>query len=170
MEKYIEKTQSGAYVFKNATVLGDVKLGEGTSVWAGAVLRGDCGSIEVGKGTNIQDNAVLHMIHGENLKIGDNVSIGHNAVIHCREIGDNVLVGMGSVILNRSVVGNNVIIGANATVTEGTVINDGEMWLGSPAKFKRMLSEEEIEGIKNNALEYRESAIEHMEGKYVRYR
>ena len=142
------------YIAKSAVVTGDVKIGEDSSVWHTAVIRGDLAPIEIGNGTNIQEQAVLHVDMQCGVKIGDGVTIGHGAIIHGCTIGSNTLIGMGAIILNGAVIGDNCIIGAGALVTGGTVIPNGTMALGSPAKVKRELREEEIESNRLNALEY----------------
>ena len=123
-------------------------------MWYGAVARGDINSIKVGKFSNIQDNASLHNESSTPLIIGDYTTIGHNAVVHGCTIGDNCLIGMGAIILNRAVVGDNSIIGAGSVVTEDMVIPPNSLVMGIPAKVRRSVSEDEIANIRENALNY----------------
>ena len=128
-------------VAASADVMGKVILKEHSSVWFNAVIRGDCDVIEVGKRSNVQDGAVLHADPGQPLKIGEDVTIGHQAMVHCREIGDRTLVGIQAVILDGAIVGSDCLIGANALVKAGAVIPDGSMVVGSPAKVIRQTDE-----------------------------
>ena len=141
-------------LFRGAVVSGDVTLGEGTSVWYNSVLRGDLAPIIVGRNCNIQENAVLHLDGGMPCILGDEVTVGHGAILHGCEIGDCTVIGMGSIILSGAKVGRNCIIGAGALVTGKTVIPDGYLAVGSPAKPVRPLTESEIERIRHNAEEY----------------
>ncbi len=147
------------FIAPTATVVGDVTLGERVSVYYGAVVRGDEGAIVIGKDTNIQDGVVVH----EETRVGCGCTIGHNAILHACTVGDNTLVGMGAIVLNGAVVGNDCIIGAGALVTGGTVIPDGMMVLGSPAKIRRPLTEEEIAGNRRSAETYEHLRHEHKE-------
>ena len=143
-----------AWVADNAQVLGDVTLAEGTSVWFGVVIRGDTSTITVGKGSNIQDNSVLHADIGMPLVIGEGVTVGHQVMLHGCSIGNNSLIGIGAIVLNGAKIGNNCLVGAGALVTEGKEFPDGSMIIGSPAKATRMLSPEQIEGLKMSARHY----------------
>jgi carbonic anhydrase/acetyltransferase-like protein (isoleucine patch superfamily) len=136
------------YLAKSATVVGDVTLGAHSSVWYGAVLRGDINRIVVGHHSNIQDNAVLHLADDFPCLVGNWVTIGHGAIVHACEVGDETLVGMGAVILDGAVIGRQSIIGAKALVTQGTKIPPGSLVLGAPAKVVRKLSKEERAGLK----------------------
>lgn len=129
------------FVAASADVMGKVILKEHSSVWFNAVIRGDCDVIEVGKRSNVQDGAVLHADPGQPLKIGEDVTIGHQAMVHCREIGDRTLVGIQAVILDGAIVGSDCLIGANALVKAGAVIPDGSMVVGSPGKVIRQTDE-----------------------------
>ena len=140
----------GAWVARNATVVGDVTLGEDASIWYGAVLRGDNGAISVGDGTNIQDNSVVH----DETTIGNYCTIGHGAIVHGCTIGDNTMVGMGAIVLSGAKIGSNCLIGAGALVTGKTVAPDGSMLLGNPAKIVKEVSPEMIEEIKKDAALY----------------
>ena len=142
------------YLAKTAAVLGDVTLGAHSSVWYGAVLRGDINRIVVGHHSNIQDNAVLHLADELACIIGNWVTVGHSAVVHACTVGDEVLVGMGAVILDGAVIGKQSIIGAKALVTQGTKIPPGSLVLGAPAKVVRKLSKQERAGLKWWAQKY----------------
>ena len=133
-----------AFVAENATLIGNVTVGRDSSVWFGAVIRGDNEPITVGEGTSIQDNAVLHTEKGHPLTVGSNVTVGHGAVVHCASVGDNTLVGMGAILLDGAVIGKNCIIGAGAVVKENAVVPDGTMMVGVPAKAVRELGPEQI--------------------------
>lgn len=146
------------YMAEGARVLGDVTIGEGSSVWYNAVIRGDSNSIVIGENTNVQDNAVLHVSHSNSLTIGDNVTIGHGAIIHGCTIGNNVLIGMGAIVLDGAVIEDNCIIGAGALVTQGKMIPTGSLAFGNPAKVMREITEEEKESILANANEYSDEA------------
>ena len=135
----------GQFVADNATIVGTVRLKANVSIWFNAVLRGDCEWIEVGANSNIQDGAVLHADPGVPLTIGDFVTAGHQVMLHGCTIGDNSLIGIGSIVLNHAKIGKNCIVGANSLVTEGKEFPDGVLIVGSPAKVIRELSEEEIQ-------------------------
>jgi len=143
-------TKIGKKVFiaKTATVIGDVTLGTESSVWYGAVLRGDINRIIVGHHSNIQDNAVLHLADDFPCVVGNWVTVGHGAIVHACKVGDEVLVGMGAVILDGAVIGKQSIIGAKALVTQGTKIPPGSLVLGTPAKVVRKLTIAERAGLK----------------------
>jgi len=133
---FTPKIAQDCFLAENSTIIGDVEIGPGCSIWFGAVLRGDVNSIRIGSGTNIQDGAVIHTLYQRSTTtIGDNVSIGHNVTIHGAEIQDNALIGMGSVVLDHAVVGKGAIVAAGSVVTGKTIVGDGEMWAGVPAKF-----------------------------------
>lgn len=153
-----------AFVADNATLVGDVELHENSSVWFGVVLRADNAKISIGKDSNVQDGTVIHVDPGCPAKIGEGVTIGHNAMIHGCSIGNNSLVGINAVVLNRSKVGENCLIGANALVPEGMEIPAGSMVIGSPAKIKRALSEPEIQMLKLSAHHYVENGKKYAEG------
>ena len=129
-----------AWIAPNATVVGDVTLQEDVSIWYGAVLRGDSGAITVGRGTNIQDNCVLH----EKTTVGAYCTIGHGAIVHGCAVGDNTVIGMGAVVLNGAVLGEGCLVGAGAVVTGKTDAPAGSVLLGSPAKVVRTLTQEQI--------------------------
>jgi carbonic anhydrase/acetyltransferase-like protein (isoleucine patch superfamily) len=145
---------AGVYIAKGAVVLGDVRMGDASSVWYNAVVRGDINYIQIGRGTNIQDNAVLHLADEFACILGDYVTVGHSAIIHACTIGNEVLVGMGAIVLDGAVVGDQCLIGAKALVTGGTQIPAGSLVLGSPAKVVRSLTPEERAGLKHWAQKY----------------
>lgn len=150
------------YVADGAKIIGDVEVGDGSSVWYNAVIRGDSNTIRIGRNTNVQDNTVLHTSHSHALKIGDYVTIGHGVIAHGCTIGDNVLIGMGAIILDGAVIEDNCIIGAGALVTQNKVIETGSLCFGNPAKVVRKISEEERLSIIENAREYVEEAKEQL--------
>ena len=143
------------YVSDTAAVVGDVTLGDGASVWFGASLRGDVHWIEVGAGSNVQDNATVHVSRGTHpCRIGRDVTVGHNAVVHGCTVEDGVLVGMGAVVLDGAVVGAGSLVGAGALVTGGTVVPPRSLVLGSPARVARVLSDDEVARNRANAVHY----------------
>ena len=146
------------YIAEGARIVGDVTIGEDSSVWYNAVIRGDSNSIVIGENTNVQDNAVLHTSHDHGITIGDNVTIGHGAIVHGCAIGNNVLIGMGAIVLDGAIVEDNCIIGAGALVTQNKVMPTGSLVLGNPAKVVREISEEEKNAILENADEYSQEA------------
>jgi len=139
------------FIAPNATVIGQVTLGDEVSVWYGAVLRADADVIQVGSRSNIQDNAVVHCDPGAPAIIGEDCIIGHLALVHGAQIGNHVLVGMNSTILNNAKIGDYCIIGANALVTAGTEIPPYSLVMGSPAKVVKQLNAEQLEKVKQNA-------------------
>lgn len=148
------KLGRNVYIARSATVLGDVTLGDHASVWCNAVLRGDINRIVVGHHSNIQDNAVLHLADDFGCILGDYVTVGHSAIVHACTVGNEVLVGMGSVILDGAVIGEQSIIGARALVPQGAQIPPGSMVLGVPGKVVRSLSPEERAALKGWAEKY----------------
>lgn len=153
MVKNIKKKDS-VWIAPTADVIGNVTIGEESSVWYRAVVRGDVCAITIGEGSNIQDGAVIHGNFGHPVTIGNCVTIGHNAIVHGCTIGNNVLVGMGAIILDDAEIGENCIIGAGALVTSGKKIPSGSLVLGSPAKVVREVTKEEITKNADNAMEY----------------
>ena len=150
-----ELPEEGAYwIAPGAILIGQVKLERMASVWFGAVLRGDNELITIGENSNVQDGCVLHTDPGLELTIGRNCTIGHKAILHGCTIGDNTLIGMGAVILNRARIGSNCLIGANALVTEGKVIPDNSLVMGAPAKVVRELDAEAIANLPKSAAGY----------------
>ena len=143
-----------AYLVPGAAVVGDVTMEEYSSVWYNAVIRGDLSAIRIGERSNIQDGCVLHSDIGMPLTVGNQVTVGHGAILHSCTIGDNSLIGMGAIVLNGAIIGRNCIVGAGALITQNTVIPDNSLVLGSPAKVKRSLTPEEIQHNTANAEEY----------------
>jgi len=146
------------YVAPGATILGDVTIAEEASVWCGAVLRGDINRIEIGPRSNLQDRVVIHLADDLPVVIGELVTVGHGAILHACTVQDEVLVGMGAVVLDGAVIGARSVIGANALVTAGTQVAPGSLVLGSPGKIIRQLSREEQLRIRHWALKYVEVA------------
>ena len=168
---HLSKTPDTAranWVAANATVVGDVTLGPGSSVFYGAVLRGDIARIVVGEGSNIQDNCVVHLADDLDAVIGDWVTVGHGAIIHACEIGDECLIGMGATVLDGAKVGARSIVGAGAVVTPRTVIPPGSMVVGTPAKVARALSEEEQAKLKGWAEKYTHVSTAHAAAEKAR--
>ena len=153
-----------AWVADSAQVIGDVTLAEGSSVWFGVVARGDTAAISVGKGSNIQDNSVLHADEGMPLVIGENVTVGHQVMLHGCTIGDGSLIGIQAVVLNGAKIGKQCLVGAGALVTENKEFPDGCMILGSPAKAVRQLTDAQIEGLKMSAQHYMDNARRYQAG------
>jgi len=148
------------YLAENATIVGDVTLGNECSVWFNAVVRGDVHSIKIGNRVNIQDGAVIHCTYKKHpTQIGDNVSIGHNALVHGCTVHNNVLIGMGSIVMDNCVVNSNSIVAAGAVLLENTVVESGCIYAGVPAKKVKEINEEQsaalIKGIANNYVEYK---------------
>ena len=142
------------WVAPDANVIGKVRLGAGASVWFGATLRGDKEWIDIGAGSNVQENSVLHTDIGFPLTIGRNCTIGHKAILHGCTIGDQSLIGMGAIVLNGAQIGRNCLIGAGALITEGKIIPDNSLVVGAPGKVVRSLTEAEIEGLLASATGY----------------
>jgi carbonic anhydrase/acetyltransferase-like protein (isoleucine patch superfamily) len=153
-----------AWVADNAQVMGRVTLAEDASVWFGVVIRGDTSTITVGKGSNVQDNSVLHADVGMPLVIGEGVTVGHQVMLHGCTVGNHSLIGIGAIVLNGAKIGNNCLVGAGALVTEGKEFPDGSMIIGSPAKAVRMLSPEQMEGLKMSAKHYVDNANRYKAG------
>lgn len=163
-----EKTYENTDLFRarGSILVGQISFGKNCSVWYNTVIRADKATIEIGDNCNIQDNCVVHVDEGHAVRLGDNVTVGHSAIIHGCSIGDNSLVGMGAIIMNDAVIGKNCIIAAGALVTQGTIIPDGSMVMGSPGKIRRTLTGEEIEANLHNADHYVEISREYMANKY----
>ena len=155
---------ASAWVADSAQVMGDVTLAEGSSVWFGVVARGDTASISIGKGSNIQDGSVLHADESMPLVIGENVTVGHQVMLHGCTIGDGSLIGIQAVVLNGAKIGKNCLVGAGALVTEGKEFPDGCMILGSPAKAVKQLTDAQIEGLKMSAQHYMDNARRYKAG------
>ena len=150
-----------AFVAPNATLIGGVTLGEGSSVFYGAVLRADRDSITLGAGSNLQDNVTVHCDPGAPVVVGTGVSVGHAAVLHGCVIEDDCLIGMSATVLNRAVIGRESLVAAGSVVLEDTVIPPRSLVAGVPAKVRRQLTDEEVEGLRRNAATYLTLAAEH---------
>lgn len=147
------------YLADNATIVGDVVMGDQCSVWFNAVVRGDVNAIRMGNKVNVQDNAIIHCTYQKAATtLGNNVSIGHNAIVHGCTVHDNVLIGMGAIVMDNAVIGSNSIIAAGAVVLENTVVEAGSIYAGVPAKKVKDISQElikgEIDRIANNYVMY----------------
>ncbi|MBL9186929.1 MAG: gamma carbonic anhydrase family protein [Opitutaceae bacterium] len=154
-------TARAAFVAPNATVLGDVTLGAQSSVWYGCVLRGDINSIAIGEGTNVQDGTIVHLADDYGVRVGNFTTIGHAAIIHACDIGDECLIGMGATVLDGARIGDRCIVGANALVTQRFTAPPGSMILGAPAKVVRPLTDDEQRGLRRWAEKYIEVAAAH---------
>ena len=154
------KIDTGAWVDPSAVVIGDVAIGAESSVWPLSVVRGDVNSIRIGERTNIQDGSVLHVSHageygdGAALTIGDEVTVGHKVILHACEVGNRCLIGMGSIVMDKAIVEDEVIIGAGSLVPEGKRLESGNLYVGSPAVYKRPLSERELAWVRYSAGHY----------------
>lgn len=144
-----------------AAVIGDVTIGAGSSVWFGAVVRGDFQPITIGQNTNIQDNATIHVMRDVPVHIGNNVLIGHNAVVHCSRVGDNTLIGMGSIVMGYSEIGENVVIGAGTFLPQHKKIPSNSLVFGNPAQIVRALRDDEIEALQEVAENYANLGVEY---------
>jgi carbonic anhydrase/acetyltransferase-like protein (isoleucine patch superfamily) len=152
----------GVVVMETAVVAGDVEIGPGSSVWFGAVVRGDVHYVRIGELTNVQDGCLLHVTTDTHpLVIGSRVTIGHGAILHGCTVADGALIGMGAIILDGATIGEEALIGAGALVTEGTHIPPRTLAVGAPAKPRRELTEEELERLRRSALHYRELAADY---------
>lgn len=164
LAKYLDQTpevDASSYIAKGAVVIGAVTLAENTSVWHNSVLRGDINTIEIGEGSNVQDGTVVHLADDYGVKVGKFVTIGHSAMIHACEIGDECLIGMQATILDGAVIGAQSIVSAGALVTKGTKVPEGSLVLGVPAKVVRSLSEKERSDLKAMAEKYVTVSREH---------
>lgn len=155
------KIGKDCFLAENSTLIGDIEMGDECSFWFNAVVRGDVNAIRMGNRVNVQDGAVIHCTYEKTkTTIGNNVSIGHNAIVHGCDIQDNVLIGMGAIVMDNAIVESNSIVAAGAVVTQGTVVESGFIYAGMPAKKIKALSEDlkkgEIERIANNYVQYSE--------------
>ncbi len=159
----LPKFGKDVFVAPSASIIGDVVLGDRVNIWFGAVLRGDMHEIRVGARSNIQDNAVVHVAKGRSgTYIGQDVLIGHGAIIHACTLGDGAFIGMGSVILDQAVVEDGAMVAAGAMVTPGKRVKSGELWAGSPAKFFRKLTDEDFAGFQHAINDYLELAADYL--------
>ena len=153
--------EAASFIAANATLIGSVELGSGTSVWYGVVIRADMERITIGERCNIQDNSVLHSDAGIPLTIGRDVTVGHHATVHGCTIGDGSLIGMGAVILNHAVIGSGSIVAAGAVVPEGKTYPARSLILGAPGKVVRSLSDDEVAGLIHSAEHYHQLALQY---------
>lgn len=152
---------SSAFVAAGARIVGDVTLGPGSNVWYNAVLRGDSAGITIGRNSNVQDNVSVHVDPDGPVVLGDNVTVGHNAVVHSCTVGDGSLIGMGAVVMSHAVIGRECLIAGGALILEGTEIPDGSLVAGVPAKVRRPLTDEEKAGLLRNAEVYLRHTADH---------
>jgi carbonic anhydrase/acetyltransferase-like protein (isoleucine patch superfamily) len=150
---------NNCYLSENSTIVGDVVMGDDCSIWFNVVIRGDVNSIRIGNKVNIQDGAVLHCLYERSkINIGNSVSLGHNVIIHGATLKDNVLIGMGAIVLDNAVIGENSIIAAGSVILDGTIVEPGSLYAGVPAKFIKMVNQEQasemINKIANNYIMY----------------
>lgn len=153
-KNYNPKIASNTFIAANSTIIGRCTIGENSSIWFNSTIRADVNEVIIGRSVNIQDGTVIHCDHEYSVSIADNVTIGHNAIIHGCSIASNCIIGMGATILDGAVIGENCIIGANSLITTGKQIPKGSLVMGSPGKVVRTLSTEEIEGIKKSVEGY----------------
>lgn len=142
------------FVAPSASVIGKVKIGAGSNIWFGAVIRGDVNNVEIGEHTNVQDNATIHTMSDAPTIIGSHVTIGHNAVVHCSKVGSNCLIGMGSVLIGYTEIGNDCVIGANTFIAQHKKIPDRSLVYGNPAKIIRELRDDELEALRASNDDY----------------
>jgi carbonic anhydrase/acetyltransferase-like protein (isoleucine patch superfamily) len=164
LDSLVPQLADDVYVAPNAVVIGDVVLAAEVSIWFGAVVRGDVERIVIGRGSNIQDNSVLHSDPGAPLTVGEMVTVGHMVTLHGCSIGDGTLIGMGASVLNNARVGRNCLVGAQALITEGKEFPDGMLIMGSPARAIRALTAQELERIAGNRQRYIERAKRYRTG------
>ena len=164
LDEHFPRLADGAWVADSAQVIGNVELAEGASVWFGAIVRGDNETLRIGKGSNVQDGSVIHADIGYPATLGENVTVGHQVMLHGCTIGDGSLIGIKAVVLNGAKIGRNCLVGAGSLVTEGKEFPDGSMIFGSPAKAVRQLTPEQIEGLQMAAADYVRNAKRYMAG------
>ena len=160
------KKGKDVYIAPNATLIGQVSLGDESSVWFGAVLRGDGDKITIGARSNIQDGAIVHVDPGVPVHIGEDVVVGHGAIVHGATVGNNTLIGMRATLLNRVKIGDCCIIGAHSLLTEGTEIPDYSLVMGTPGKVVKQLTPEQAKKIKENAARYVELGKRYLAGEF----
>ncbi|GAP35735.1 gamma carbonic anhydrase family protein [Piscinibacter sakaiensis] len=164
LDEHVPEVADSAWVADSAQVMGMVTLAADTSVWFGAVLRGDTEPIRIGRGSNIQDGTVIHADHGCPVELGEDVTVGHQVMLHGCSVGDGSLIGIQAVVLNGARIGRNSLVGAGSLVTEGKVFPDGCLIMGRPAKVVRELTAEQIAGLQRSAEHYRENARRYRAG------
>ena len=164
LDALVPQVHPSAWVADSAAVIGAVEIGADSSVWYGAVLRGDNARIVIGRGSNVQDGAVLHTDDGIELVLGDDVLVGHQCMLHGCTVGDGSLIGIQAVVLNRARIGRNCLVGAGALVTEGKEFPDNSLIMGAPAKVVREMSPEQIAQMRRGAPHYVQQALRHRQG------
>ena len=160
-ENHLPKIHETCFLAESSSVIGKVTMGQDSSVWYGAVLRGDVESIKIGERTNVQDNVTIHVASGYETVIGDDVTIGHNAVVHGCKVGNRVLIGMGAIVLDGAIIEDDVIIGAGALIPPGKVISSKSLVVGSPGKVVKTLGDEALQGLLDSAKVYVKEANSH---------
>jgi carbonic anhydrase/acetyltransferase-like protein (isoleucine patch superfamily) len=164
LDGVMPQCDEGSWIAPDAVLIGKVRVLKGASIWFGAVLRGDNDWITIGPDSNVQDHSIIHADPGQPVTIGRGVTIGHRVIVHSAIVGDNCLIGMGAILLNRAVIGNNCLVGAGALVTEGKAFDPGKLILGSPARAMRELTPEQSEGIVRSAAIYVANARRYADG------
>ena len=164
LDQHVPRIAASAWVADSAQVIGNVELADGASVWFGVVVRGDNETVRIGRNCNVQDASVMHSDPGSPLTLGDNVSIGHQVMLHGCSVGEGSLIGIQSVVLNNAVIGRHCLVGAGSLVTEGKTFPDGSMILGRPARVVRPLTPAEIEGLARIATHYVDNARRFRDG------
>ena len=157
---------ASAFIAENATIIGDVTIGDETGIWYGCVVRGDVNLIKIGKRTNIQDGTVIHVWRNKELGatiIGDEVTVGHKAMLHACELQDRCFIGMGAIIMDKAVVEEGGMVAAGTLISPGKIVRSGEIWAGNPGRFFRKMTEEESNFIVESADNYVQHAIEYLE-------
>ena len=154
----MQSIDKSVFIADGAKVVGEVEIGANSSIWFNAVIRADLDSVKIGEASNVQDNAVVHTSKNFGVQIGNNVTVGHSAIVHGCTVGNNVLIGMGAIVLDGAVIEDNCIIGAGSLVTQGKLIPAGSLAFGNPAKVVRQLTDDEIRSITDNAISYIEEA------------
>jgi carbonic anhydrase/acetyltransferase-like protein (isoleucine patch superfamily) len=162
-ESISPQIDKSVYISENSTIIGNTSIDEFSNIWFNVVIRGDVNKITIGKYTNIQDLTMLHVSDSHKLTVGDYVTVGHRAIIHGSTIGNNVLIGMGSIILDGSIIGDNTIVGAGSLVPQNKIYPSNSLIMGTPAKVVRELTIEEIQSIKNSAINYTNLSRKYME-------
>ncbi len=164
------KVDPSCYVAPEAIIIGDVVIDKGCSIWPYAVIRADLSQVRIGEGSSIQEHCQIHGNPGRPIVIGNNVSVGHGAIIHAAQVGDYVIVGMNSTILDGAEIGSGSIVGANALVKEGTKVPEGSLVVGVPAKIVKHGDSSLRDAAKRNAEEYHKLRDAHKRGDFVRYK
>lgn len=164
MSEYDDIHES-VFIADKAVVLGAVRVEEDSSIWFNCTVRGDRDAVRIGRRSNVQDNAVVHVDEGYPVHIGNDVTIGHGAILHGCTVEDNTLIGMGSIILNGAIIGKNCVLGAGALVTQNMIIPDNSLVIGCPGKIIRKVTEEEVQANLHNASEYVKEAKKYKQEK-----